>query len=175
MYARVREFLTPEERVRYMQIPDDISEWELGTYFTFSQHDIGVINRHRRGYNRLGFAVQLCVLRYTGWTLADIKDIPEALLRYIANQIKVDIEVFAYYAQREATRYEHLEEIRNEYGFSTFTAADYRKLSKYLYPHAMVNGNAIHLTYLRKKSPTSKREGAEAPVKVGDEFRLGVA
>jgi copper transport protein len=31
------------------------------------------------------------------------------------------------------------------------------------------------LTYLRKKSPTSKREGAEAPVKVGDEFRLGVA
>jgi hypothetical protein len=32
-----------------------------------------------------------------------------------------------------------------------------------------------YLTYLRKKSPTSKREGAEAPVKVGDEFRLGVA
>ena len=26
------------------------------------------------------------------------------------------------------------------------------------------------LTYLRKKSPTSKREGAYAPVKVGDEF-----
>ena len=32
-----------------------------------------------------------------------------------------------------------------------------------------------NLTSLRKKSPTSKREGAEAPVKVGDEFRLGVA
>ncbi len=31
------------------------------------------------------------------------------------------------------------------------------------------------LTSLRKKSPTSKREGAPAPVKVGDEFRLGVA
>jgi hypothetical protein len=31
------------------------------------------------------------------------------------------------------------------------------------------------LTPLRKKSPTSKREGAFAPVKVGDEFRLGVA
>jgi len=31
------------------------------------------------------------------------------------------------------------------------------------------------LTSLRKKSPTSKREGEPAPVKVGDEFRLGVA
>ncbi|MED4885340.1 hypothetical protein P9764_15925, partial [Bacillus smithii] len=33
----------------------------------------------------------------------------------------------------------------------------------------------VNLTSLRKKSPTSKRESAEAPVKVGDEFRLGVA
>ncbi|GBF12620.1 hypothetical protein [Tepidibacillus sp. HK-1] len=31
------------------------------------------------------------------------------------------------------------------------------------------------LTSLRKKSPTAKREGVPAPVKVGDEFRLGVA
>ncbi|TCS81794.1 GntR family transcriptional regulator [Tepidibacillus fermentans] len=31
------------------------------------------------------------------------------------------------------------------------------------------------LTSHRKKSPTSKREGATKPVKVGDEFRLGVA
>jgi hypothetical protein len=30
-----------------------------------------------------------------------------------------------------------------------------------------------YLTFLRKKSPTSKREDATAPVKVGDEFRLG--
>ncbi|QNU26272.1 MULTISPECIES: RsiV family protein [Geobacillus] len=30
-------------------------------------------------------------------------------------------------------------------------------------------------TSLRKKSPTSKREGAPAPVKVGDECRLALA
>ena len=34
---------------------------------------------------------------------------------------------------------------------------------------------AFSLTSLRKKSPTSKREGAPAPVKVGDEFRLALA
>ncbi|MGG3210081.1 hypothetical protein ABEO92_08085, partial [Geobacillus stearothermophilus] len=35
--------------------------------------------------------------------------------------------------------------------------------------------NRCNLTSLRKKSPTSKREGAPAPVKVGDEFRLALA
>ncbi|GBF12448.1 hypothetical protein [Tepidibacillus sp. HK-1] len=34
---------------------------------------------------------------------------------------------------------------------------------------------SMNLTSLRKKSPTAKREGVPAPVKVGDEFRLGVA
>ena len=34
---------------------------------------------------------------------------------------------------------------------------------------------AFSLTSLRKKSPTSKRGGAPAPVKVGDEFRLALA
>lgn len=37
MYARVKELLTPEERLRYTQIPPDLGEWELGTYFTLTQ------------------------------------------------------------------------------------------------------------------------------------------
>ena len=39
----------------------------------------------------------------------------------------------------------------------------------------MKRGGLRDLTSLRKKSPTSKREGAPAPVKVGDEFRLALA
>jgi hypothetical protein len=31
MYARVRELLTTEERLQYLKIPPDLSEWELGT------------------------------------------------------------------------------------------------------------------------------------------------
>lgn len=65
MYVRVRELLTTEERKQYMQIPSDISEWILSTYFSFSQHDLKIINRHRRDYNRLGFAIQLSILRYS--------------------------------------------------------------------------------------------------------------
>ncbi len=36
MYARVRELLTPEERLQYLKILPDLGEWELGTYFTFT-------------------------------------------------------------------------------------------------------------------------------------------
>lgn len=145
MYVRVRELLTAEERKRYMQIPSDISEWTLSTYFTFSQHDRKIINRHRRDYNRLGFAMQLSVLRYLGWTLSDIEHIPNEVLEFVARQIGASTEDWRLYAQREATRYEHVEEIRKEYGLRNFTNTDYRRLSKFLQSHALNNGTTTYL------------------------------
>ncbi|MEH7814550.1 DUF4158 domain-containing protein, partial [Bacillus toyonensis] len=145
MYVRVRELLTAEERKRYMQIPSDISEWTLSTYFTFSQHDRKIINRHRRDYNRLGFAMQLSVLRYLGWTLSDIEHIPNEVLEFVARQIGASTEDWRLYAQREATRYEHVEEIRKEYGLRNFTTTDYRRLSKFLQSHALNNGTTTYL------------------------------
>ncbi|MEY9970658.1 TnpA family transposase [Lysinibacillus sp. RC46] len=55
---------TPEQRQALMRIPED--EWVLGTYYTFSKRDLEIINKRRREENRLGFAVQLAVLRYPG-------------------------------------------------------------------------------------------------------------
>lgn len=155
MYARVRELLTPEERLQYLQIPTELGEWELGTYFTLTQHDLEIIQQRRRDYNRLGFAVQLCVLRYLGWTLSDVKEVSVQVLRYIAKQVNVDPESFTAYGEREATKYEHLEEIRKEYGYQAFTLSEYRSLCKNLFSHAMANGNPLHLIqlaleYLRK-------------------------
>lgn len=148
MYVRVRELLTPEERLQYLQIPPDLGEWELGTYFTLTHHDLELIGQRRRDYNRLGFAVQLCVLRYLGWTLSDVKEVPVQVLRYVAKQINADVESFASYGEREATKYEHLEEIRKEYGYQTFTLSEYRSLCKHLFNHAMANGNPLHLIQL---------------------------
>lgn len=148
MYARVRELLTTEERLQFLLIPPDLGEWELGTYFTFTQHDLEIIQQRRRNHNRLGFAVQLCVLRYLGWTLSDLKEVPVQVLRYIAKQINADVESFASYGEREATKYEHLEEIRKEYGYQTFTLSEYRSLCKHLFNHAMANGNPLHLIQL---------------------------
>lgn len=55
--------LTEDQRLEFTQISSNINEWEIAKYYTFSEQDKEIINRHRRDYNRLGFAVQLGVLR----------------------------------------------------------------------------------------------------------------
>lgn len=60
--SRGRELLTDNQRNEFMQIPTD--EWILGTYYTFSEQDLAIILKRRREDNRLGFAVQLAVLRF---------------------------------------------------------------------------------------------------------------
>jgi hypothetical protein len=107
-----------------MQIPSD-SDWDLGTYYTFSQHDLDIINNHRRDHNRLGFAVQLAVLRFPGWSLSELKMIPDSVLIYIAKQVGIEPDVFPLYAHREPTRREYMEEIRQAYGYRNFTLRKY--------------------------------------------------
>jgi len=72
--------LTEDQRLEFTQIPQNISEYEIVKYYTFSTYDIGIINKHRRDYNRLGFAIQLALLRNPGWSLISINNI---LLKYI--------------------------------------------------------------------------------------------
>lgn len=126
--ARGRELLTPEQRQAFMQIPED--EWILGTYFTFSKRDLEIVNKRRREENRLGFAVQLAVLRYPGWPYTHIKSIPDSVIQYISKQIGVSPSSLDHYPQRENTLWDHLKEIRSEYDFVTFTLSEYRMTFK---------------------------------------------
>jgi TnpA family transposase len=143
--ARGRELLTPEQRQALMQIPED--EWVLGTYYTFSKEDLEVINKRRREENRLGFAVQLAVLRYPGWPYTHIESIPDTVIHYISKQIGANPSSLSLYPQRENTLWDHLKEIRSEYDFVTFTLKEYRMTFKHLHQLALVNGDAIHLLH----------------------------
>ncbi|MCE4046572.1 Tn3 family transposase [Lysinibacillus fusiformis] len=143
--ARGRELLTPEQRQALMQIPED--EWVLGTYYTFSKRDLEIINKRRREENRLGFAVQLAVLRYPGWPYTHIKSIPDSVIHYITKQIGASPSSLSLYPQRENTLWDHLKEIRSEYDFVTFTLKEYRMTFKYLHQLALENGDAIHLLH----------------------------
>jgi TnpA family transposase len=133
--------LTEEQRLEFTRIPQNISEWEIAKYYTLTENDIDIINRHRRDFNRLGFAVQLCCLRNLGWSLGNISDIPDSVLFYIAEQVRIHPKKFAYYAQRTNTRIEHLQELREEYGYRNYSDCDYNLLLKYLMPYALENDN----------------------------------
>ncbi|MCD8500469.1 MAG: DUF4158 domain-containing protein [Bacillaceae bacterium] len=145
MYLRARELLTPDQRKDFLTIPSTLSNWELAYYYTLTQSDIEVIKRRRRDHNRLGFAIQICLFRYPGWSLSDIKNIPDKVINYVAKQLQVDPIEFKQYSEREQTKHEHMEEIRKHYGFSNFSAQSYRVISQALLPHAIENSNALFL------------------------------
>lgn len=85
--------LTDEQRLEFTQIPPNISEWEIAKYYTLTDRDIKIINLHRRDYNKLGFAVQLCCLRNPSWSLVNISNIPVIVLSYIAEQLSIPVQI----------------------------------------------------------------------------------
>jgi len=142
---RGKELLTPEQRFEFLRIPDNMSEEELGMYYSLSQFDLDVIKRRRRDHNRLGFAVQLCVLRYPGWSLSNVEPIPDYVLRYLSKQIQVDPHSYSLYSKRDPTKHEHLEEIRQIYGYQNLSSSQYRQIAQFLLQYALENGNTMYL------------------------------
>jgi hypothetical protein len=81
--SRTPTYLTPEQRHLFTEIPADLSDREIARYYTFSQKDLELIKQRRRLHNRLGFAVQLAVLRFPGRPLKDLTGIPSRVLAAI--------------------------------------------------------------------------------------------
>jgi TnpA family transposase len=142
--ARPR-ILTDEQRLWLTTIPPDLSQKELVRYYTLSPDDIAFIQRHYKDENRLGIAVQLCGLRYPGRRLVDLLPIPEPVLGYIAEQMDIAPEAFTDYGQREATIYEHRNDIRQAYGYRNYDARDQLPLTRHLLPLAMESDEPVPL------------------------------
>jgi TnpA family transposase len=137
-----RELLTAAQREALLTFPEE--EENLLQYYTLSVRDLAVVRQHRGDHNRLGFAVQLCYLRYPGRVLAENETPPAALLGIVAAQLQVQPALWDEYARRDETRREHLVELQHLYGFEPFTSRKYREVAQALIPladqthHAMV-------------------------------------
>ena len=140
----VKQLLSEAQRNELMDL-SRLTEWDLVTFHTFSKHDLHLIFKHRRGYNRLGFALQLALIRYPGWALTEYNDIPMSLIKHIARQLQIPAEEFSKYANRNNTLWEHLSEIREEYNFTNFSSSHEENLLKHLTQQAMENSNSLHL------------------------------
>ncbi|MCJ4332274.1 DUF4158 domain-containing protein, partial [Klebsiella pneumoniae] len=62
-----RLILSATERDTLLALPE--SQDDLIRYYTFNDSDLSLIRQRRGDANRLGFAVQLCLLRYPGYAL----------------------------------------------------------------------------------------------------------
>ncbi|UVV70746.1 Tn3 family transposase [Brucella anthropi] len=119
-----RTLLKIQDRHELFDIPTD--EDSLIRHYSLSPADRLEIELRRRKQNQLGFAVQLCLMRYPGRALLPNEVPPPMLLNYIAEQINVDPRLFNLYATREETRREHIGHLQRYLDLRSATAEDRR-------------------------------------------------
>lgn len=125
-----RSVLTPTERAYLLEFPT--TEERLIQRYTFSEPDLSVIRQHRGGHNRLGFAVQLCYLRYPGCAMPIDAQPPKPVLLMAAKQLGLDPDLWPQYAQRPETRREHLLELQAWLGLTPFRVSHVRHYVRHL-------------------------------------------
>ena len=125
-----RSILTKRQQARLFDLPTDVAS--LHEHYTLDDFDLEQIRGRRRAHNKMGFAIQLCALRYPGRLLAAGEIIPSEVLEFLADQIEIDADALAGYATREETRRDHLMILRSVYGFKTFTGRGAAELRQWL-------------------------------------------
>jgi len=128
-YVR-RELLTAAQRAELLALPTD--RLEIRERYSLTPADFDLINRHRTEANRLGFAIQLCLLRYPGRAWLPAEQLPSEMLRFIAGQIGAEPTALADYAQRDETPREHQEELLTAFGWKAIDRLTYRVLARWL-------------------------------------------
>ena len=135
-----RRALTEAQLTNLLALP--VAEPDLVRQWTLSDGDLAAVNQRRRDRNRLGFALQLCALRYPGRRLRPGELIPAAALRFVAEQLGTHPDALASYAIRFQTRYEQLGDLRSAFGFADLTPALRREFLGWLLPVALATTSA---------------------------------
>lgn len=119
-----RKLLKAQDWQELFDIPAD--EDSLIRHYCLSPAERLEVVVRRREHNRLGFAVQLCLMRHPGRPLMANERPPRAMLNYIAEQIGADPASFDLYAHREETRMNHVAHLLGYLEMRSATAVDRR-------------------------------------------------
>src|SRR5438876_1868193 len=130
-------FLTTADRDRLNHFPAQIPDDDLRAFFLLSETDQQVINHQREAHTRLGFALQLCALRYLGFAPDDLSTTPEEAVLYVARQLDVPAAAIHVYGQRVKTRTTHFQQLQAYLGFRTVTPLDLYALQTWLGERAL--------------------------------------
>ncbi|MCA9325913.1 DUF4158 domain-containing protein, partial [Candidatus Saccharibacteria bacterium] len=100
------------------QLSEELDLEELNQYFNLSPTDLAEIKECRGSVNRVGFAIQLCCLRWFGFLVADLELTPAPVVAVLLQQLRItDTVDLALYAQSKNTATYHQERIREYLGF----------------------------------------------------------
>lgn len=111
--------MTARQRTALLALPD--SEAMVVRHHGLDTEDLAAIGIARTPATRLGYALQLCCLRYPGRHLRAGELLPAIMLDHIAEQVGVDAAVIADFARRTPTRYDQLTAIKARFGFTNLS------------------------------------------------------
>lgn len=129
------EFLTEEQQLSYGRYAGNPTSAQLERYFYLDDREKKLVNQRRGNHNRLGFALQLCTVRFLGTFLANPIDVPELVVSYLAKQLEIkETDDLSRYLEREPTKREHAGCIQELYGYQDFNAQpEHWRLVRWLY------------------------------------------
>ena len=127
--------MTEKQRVALLSLP--AIEDEVVRYHSLDENDLVAIREARTPETRLGYALQLCCLRYPGRHLQKSELLPALMLDHIADQIDVEADVIALFARRFQTRYEQLASIKRRFGFRDLIQPVRKVLTEWLAEEAV--------------------------------------
>jgi TnpA family transposase len=117
-----RQLLTEEERRLLFGIPRDADA--LTRHYSFTRSDRELLAARRGNANRLGFAVQLALLRHPGMGLAHMEEPVGPLVAWLAERLEIPAVAFAEYAGRAQTMTDHARVLATTLGLRPASTAD---------------------------------------------------
>ncbi len=161
-----RLILSATERDTLLALPE--SQDDLIRYYTFNDSDLSLIRQRRGDANRLGFAVQLCLLRYPGYALGTDSELPEPVILWVAKQVQAEPASWAKYGERDVTRREHAQELRTYLQLAPFGLSDFRALDLARERQAHEAGARTRAT-AHERTPQQERQKAAREAERGRE------
>jgi len=125
------------ERDQRDRFPQGIAYEDLIIFFTLSESDRHSIPRYSAAHNRLGYALQLCALRFMGFVPDDLSSAPPEAVAFVAQQLDVEPTVLKAYGKRAHTRQDHLQAVQAHLGYRQVGKGELVTLASWLLDRAL--------------------------------------
>lgn len=142
------QFLSEAEYKSLNRFPSEISSEDLNRFFLLSDRELIILKQQLRAeHNRLGFALQLCCLRYLGFFLEELQ-LPERVINYVAQQLNLIPELLAFYGKRSSTQRNHQRRIQALLGYRRASATDTLNLEQWLVERSLEHNQPLLLFHM---------------------------
>ncbi len=141
------QFLSEAEHKSLNRFPTEISSEDLNRFFLLSDKELIILKQLRAEHNRLGFALQLCCLRYLGFFPEEL-ELPEPVINYVAQQLELIPELLAFYGKRSSTQRNHQRKIQTLLGYRRASATDTLILEQWLVERALEHNQPLLLFHM---------------------------